>query len=248
MNAAIRSLPFLALATLTAPGDLLPQDVRGRDSSGFVAIFDGRTLSQWDGDPMFWRAENGMIVAESTPDRKVIRNTFLVWRGGTTRDFELKLEYRLTREANSGVQYRSKLRPDLGSWVMQGYQADLDGADRYTGQIYEERGRGFLAMRGAFTRRRAAADGGGQPIGTLGSDSTLKALLAPEGWNTLHIIARGNLIVQLVNGRMMSGLIDEDEPGRAMEGLLGLQIHTGPPMRIEFRNLRFRELAAQKSP
>ena len=125
---------------------------------------------------------------------------------------------------------------------MKGYQADLDGANQYSGQIYEERGRGFLALRGAFVRMRGAAEGGKQPIGSLGDAAELKALLKPDDWNALHIIARGNQIIQLVNGRVMSALLDEDEQGRALEGLLGLQIHVGPPMLVEFKDIFLKNL------
>lgn len=209
-------------------------------SRDFIAIFDGKTLSNWDGDSTFWRVENGTIIGESTPEKRVTQNTFLIWRGGTTGDFELKIEYRMTANANSGVQYRSSVLANVGQWAMKGYQADLDGANRYSGQIYEERGRGFLAVRGSFVRIGGASGGGNTPIGSFGDDSTLKALLKPGDWNSLHIIARGNTIIQVVNGRTMSAIVDEDEQGRAMDGLLGLQIHTGPPMKIEFRNVLFR--------
>jgi hypothetical protein len=238
-----RCLRLVLFGSLAVSGNLFSQQAQVRDgSAGFEAIFDGKTLNNWDGDPAFWRVENGMIVGESTPNKRVTVNSFLIWRGGTTRDFEFEVDYRLTANANSGVQYRSVVLANLGQWVMKGYQADLDGADRYSGQIYEERGRGFLAVRGSFTRVRDAATGGKTPMGSLGDDSALKALLKPGDWNSLHIIARGNLIIQLVNGRVMSALVDEDEQGRVLEGLLGLQIHSGPPMRIEFKNLWFRKL------
>lgn len=239
----IRYLCLAALGSLALPGALVSQDAGVRDSSnGFVAIFDGKTLNHWDGDPTFWRVEDGMIIGESTPEKRLTQNSFLIWRGGTTRDFEFTVDYRMTPNANSGVQYRSVVLANVGPWVMKGYQADLDGADQYTGQIYEERGRGFLAVRGSAVRMRGAAGGGKQPIGSLGEDAGLKALLKPGDWNSLHIIARGNLIVQLVNGRVMSMLLDEDEQGRALEGLLGLQIHAGQPMRIEFKNAWFKPL------
>lgn len=230
------ALPFTLAAQRAGRG--LAADA----TSGFVEIFDGRSLNNWDGDPVFWKVENGVIVAESTPDKRAASNTFLIWRGGTSRDFELKVEYRMTPNANSGVQFRSSLLSSVGRWAMQGYQADLDGANQYTGQIYEERGRGFIAVRGSFVRYKAAAAGGSTLIGSFGDDTTLKALLKPNDWNSLHVIARGNTIIQLVNGRVMSAVVDEDERGRAMEGLLGLQLHTGPPMRIEFRSLWFKTL------
>lgn len=226
------------VAFLLSRGTVQPE-ARALDT-GFVAIFDGKTLNRWDGDPAFWRVEDGTLIAESTPEKRVTQNSFLIWRGGTTRDFELTLDYRLSANANSGVQYRSMVLSNLGPWVMKGYQADLDGANQYSGQIYEERGRGFLAPRGAFVRMRGAKAGGKQPIGSVGDAAELRALLKRGEWNSLHIIARGNQIIQLVNGRLMSALVDDDEQGRALEGLLGLQIHAGPPMRIEFRNILFK--------
>lgn len=236
--AVVGSLALTATLAAQGPGRSLPTD----DPNGFVAIFDGKTLNNWDGDPVFWRVEDGVIVAESTPDKRVTVNTFLVWRGGTTRDFELKIDYRVTPNANSGVQYRSVELPNVGRWVMKGYQADLDGTNQYSGQIYEERGRGFLAMRGSFTRLGGAAGGGNKLIGSFGDDALLKAVLKPNEWNSLHIIARGNTITQIVNGRVMSAVVDDDEPGRSFEGLLGLQLHTGPPMKIEFRNIWYKKL------
>lgn len=239
----IRYVRLAALGSLALPGIPVAQEARTPDSTkGFVAIFDGKTLNHWDGDPALWRVEAGTIIGETTPDKRLTQNSFLIWRGGTTRDFEFKVDYRMTPNANSGVQYRSVVVPNLGQWVLKGYQADLDGADQYTGQIYEERGRGFLAVRGSFVRMGGAAGGGKQPIGSFGEDGALKALLKPNDWNSLHIIARGNLIIQLVNGRVMSALLDEDEQGRALEGALGLQIHAGQPMRIEFRNAWFKPL------
>ena len=110
-----------------------------------TSIFDGQTLNGWDGDPAYWRVENGAIAGETKPGASPKQNTFLIWRGGAPGDFELQAEYRLTG-GNSGIQYRSAELPDL-RWGMKGYQADIDAAQQYTGQIYEERGRGFLALR-----------------------------------------------------------------------------------------------------
>lgn len=242
-NRRVRLAVVGALALpITLPAQRAGRGVPADAISGFVEIFDGKSLDNWDGDPVFWRVENGVIVAESTPDKRAASNTFLIWRGGTTRDFELKIDYRMTPNANSGVQFRSTVASSVGRWAMQGYQADLDGANQYTGQIYEERGRGFIAVRGSFVRFNAASAGGNTLIGSFGDDTTLKAILKPNNWNSLHVIARGNTIIQLVNGRVMSAVVDEDERGRAMEGLLGLQLHTGPPMRIEFRSVWYKKL------
>ncbi len=124
------------------------------EESGFRPIFDGQSLKGWDCDPDFWRVENGAIAGESKTDHQPPQNIFCIWRDGKPADFELKLEYRLTgaSSGNSGFQYRSIERPDVAKWVMQGYQADIDAQQRYTGQIYEERARGFLALRGRLER------------------------------------------------------------------------------------------------
>ena len=215
-----------------------PSNLVVDDHAGFEAIFDGSSLTGWDGDPAFWRAEHGAIVGESTPDRRLTQNTFLIWRGGAPQDFELKCEYRLTA-TNSGIQIRSAQVPagaDIGKWVMKGYQADIDYQNQFTGQIYEERGRGFLAMRGQAVY---IADGARpRVIGTLQrSADELKAVIKPDDWNQVHLIARGNTIMQILNGAVSTIVVDDDARNRAMSGLIGLQLHVGEPMRVEFRNI-----------
>jgi hypothetical protein len=227
----------IAAATLAAQqgrGPMIPP----LEETGFVSIFDGNTLKGWDGDPVFWRVENGAIIGQTGTDKQPQQNTFLVWRGGSPADFELKLDFKLTG-FNSGIQFRSIEVPDI-KWAMKGYQADMDGEQRYTGQIYEERGRGFLAMRGQFTY----IPDGKKPalVGSLGNSDELKSTIKSEDWNALHLIVRGNTMVQLLNGRTMSMLIDDDKEGRKMDGLIGIQVHRGPPMKIEVRNIRLKTL------
>jgi hypothetical protein len=195
-------------------------------------------LNGWDGDPGFWRIENGTLVGQTTTDKQPAQNTFLIWRGGSPADFELKLQYKLTG-FNSGIQFRSIELPDI-KWAMKGYQADMDGEQRYTGQIYEERGRGFLALRGQFSY----IPNGGKPgaVSSLGDDKELKGLIKGDDWNDLHLIVRGNTIVQMLNGRVTSMLIDDDQAGRKMDGLIGIQVHRGPPMKIEVKNIRLKKL------
>ena len=209
------------------------------DMAGFESIFDGKTMNNWDGDPTYWRAEEGALVGESTPEKPVKQNTFVIWRGGTPKDFELKLEFRIN-STNSGIQYRSVALPDVGQWVLKGYQADIDIANNFTGMLYEERGRGFLAPRGQFNR--LAAGRVVKAVGSLGDSEAMKAHIKVNDWNLFHIIARGNTLIHVMNGVVMSILIDEDQEGRAMEGLLGMQMHVGPPMKVEFRNILLRRL------
>jgi len=221
-----------------------PQPLPFDDHQGFTQIFDGASLTGWDGDPRFWRAEGGAIVGQSTPENKIAENTFLIWRGGEPGDFELKLEFRIDA-TNSGIQFRSVRLPPgtegsggkvAGNWVMKGYQADIDFNNQWTGQIYEERGRTFLALRGQYAH--VTADGKPEVLGALEAlADQLKALVKQNDWNQVHLIARGNLITEIVNGHVTSVLLDDDPKGRAMKGLLGFQIHVGDPMKVEFRNI-----------
>jgi Domain of Unknown Function (DUF1080) len=222
-----------------------PQPLPFDNHEGFTSIFDGASLKGWDGDPKFWRAEGGAIVGQSTPDNKITENTFVIWRGGEPADFELKLEYRIDA-TNSGIQIRSVHLPAgttdggggtvAGKWVMKGYQADIDVNNQFTGQIYEERGRTFLAMRGQFGY--VAADGSVKTLGALQtSPDELKGIIKSNDWNQVHIIARGNMITEVLNGHVTSVLVDDDSKGRALKGLIGFQMHVGDPMKVEFRNI-----------
>ena len=218
------------------------------DRTGFEPIFDGTTLKGWDGDPAFWRVENGAIVGESTPQNAVKQNTFLIWGGGEPRNFELKVQFRIN-STNSGIQIRSANLTEgtqvgdtkiASKWVLKGYQADIDFGNQYTGQIYEERGRGFLAMRGQAVY---VADGAPpRIIGNLQNGDELKAIVKVNDWNQVHLIARGNTIVQVFNGSVTSIVVDDDVKNRALGGLIGFQMHTGPPMKVEFRNVWLKKL------
>ena len=219
----------------------LPLDLN--DRTGFEPIFDG-TMKNWEGDPTYWKAENGMLVGETTAANALKENTFVIWRGGEPADFELKLEVKMS-STNSGIQFRSQHVPPgegvTGKWVLKGYQADIDFDNRFTGMIYEERGRGIIMMRGQAVY--LGADGSRRVIANLQRNpDELKALIKPGDWNHIHIIARGNTLMNIVNGELMAVLVDDDAKARALKGLIGLQIHVGPPMRIEFRNIALKKL------
>jgi hypothetical protein len=226
MGVAAFAQPKMNIADLVKP---LPE-------TGFKSIFDGKTLTGWEGDSNFWRVEGGAIVGQTQTDKQPKQNTFLIWRGGKPANFELKLDYKLTG-FNSGIQYRSEELPDL-KYAMKGYQADIDGVQQWTGQLYEERGRGFLALRGQISY---IPDGGKSGlIGSLGSSDELKKLINADGWNQLHIIARGNTLIHILNGHVMAVVLDDDKANRKADGLIGIQCHLGPPMKIEAKNVRIK--------
>ncbi|MGB3779108.1 MAG: DUF1080 domain-containing protein [Tunicatimonas sp.] len=227
------------------------------DESGFVSIFDGKSLDGWAGDTTYWRVANGSLVGEITPDKLLKTNSFIIWQGGQPADFELKTEFRITENGNSGINYRSE-RLDTIPYALRGYQADIDGKNTYTGQNYEERKRTTLAYRGeqATVNSQPNADEAGSlranvknnawgnrvVTATLGESDSLKTLIRPEDWNECYLVIRGNRLQHYINGVLMSEVTDNDSVNRKMSGLLGVQVHVGPPMRVEYRNIRLKEL------
>ena len=228
-----------------------------QDEDGFVQIFDGKSLDNWEGDTTYWSVSDGNLLGKITPQTLLKTNSFIIWRGGTTGDFELKTEFRITENGNSGINYRSEELSDIPH-ALKGYQADIDGKNNYTGQNYEERSRTTLAYRGekvivnsqpnandpaslranvknnAWTTREVT--------GSLGSQDSLKSLIKSNDWNTCHIIAKGNRLQHFINGVLMSDVTDNDEVNRKSGGLLGVQVHVGPPMTVEYRNIRLKQL------
>lgn len=227
------------------------------NNNGFVEIFDGKTLNGWEGDPVYWRVEDGNLVGEITPATVVKRNTFIIWRGGTVANFELKVQYRITKGGNSGVNYRSEELSDL-KYAMRGYQGDIDAYDGkpYTGMNYEERGRTTLAKRGqkVVLPPVPAGDSLNAHIknnawtasivtGSLGNEDSLKALIKEPGeWNDYHIIARGNHLQHYLNGVLVCDVTDNDAAHAKMSGLVGVQVHVGPPMKVEYRHFMIKNL------
>ena len=226
-----------------------------RNKDGFVQIFDGKTLTGWEGDPTYWRVENGNLVGEITPSTLLKTNSFIIWRGGKPADFELTLEFKITKTGNSGINYRSVELPDIPH-ALKGYQADIDGANRYTGQNYEERARTTLAYRGEKVTVNTLANSSDSVkehvknnawtertvTGSIGSSDSLQTRIHAEDWNTCHLIIKGNRLQHYINGILMSDVTDNDTVNGKSEGLLGVQVHVGPPMRVEYRNIRLKQL------
>ena len=200
------------------------------------SLFNGEDLTGWDGDPRFWSVEDGMIVGQTTADQPAEENTFLIWKGDPVEDFRLTLDFRM-EGGNSGVQYRSQASED---WGMSGYQADMDAENQYTGMLYEEKKRGILARRG----QEVVVDSAGDinVTGSVGDPDSLGAQIDMAGWNQYEVIARGNHLIHKVNGNVTMELTDRQVEARADSGMVALQIHTGPPMKVEFKDIMLTRL------
>jgi hypothetical protein len=219
---ALTTLPALASTTHSA-------------EPGFKPIFNGTSLDGWSGDQRFWRVEDGAIVGETSKDNPAPGNTFLVWEQGEVDDFEIKLRFRMPTEyANSGVQIRSVRH---GTYVIGGYQPDLSN-DGWTGAMYEERGRGMLARRGEIA---VILPDGSRTASTFADGDKLHQLMNLHEWNEYHITARGRHIAIRLNGQRMSEIIDHGPEARSA-GLLAFQLHGGPPMRVEIKDVELRRL------
>ena len=179
---------------------------------GFRPLFDGKTLNGWDGDTRLWSVRDGTITG-STDNTKITHNTFLIYRAAPFKDFVLHAEAKL-RNHNSGIQFRSE---ELPEFVMRGYQADM-AEGNWWGSIYEEKGtRGVLVN---------------------GWKGKAEKVVKPDDWNTVEVSAQGDHLQVWVNGLLTADLHDS---ARA-EGLIGLQLHAGPAMQVQFRNIRIKEL------
>jgi type 1 glutamine amidotransferase len=209
------------------------------DDAGFKAIFDGKSLNGWKAPEMsYWSAVDGAIVGQSTEQNPVKDNQFLVWQLGQLDDFELTLKYRIsgTDSANSGVQIRSQVPPD---GHIGGYQADIDMAGQFAGALYDERGRGMLAERGQKTT--IGADGKRETV-AIGDAKTLMDIVKKGDWNEYGIVAGGNHITLKINGKVTAEVIDNDKKDSELSGVLALQLHAGPPMKIEFKDIELKRL------
>jgi hypothetical protein len=203
-----------------------------------LALFNGTNLDGWDGDPRFWKVENGCITGETTAEVTPEANTFLIWKLGEVDDFELTAEYKIDA-GNSGIQVRSFRLPDR-PWGIGGYQADFEAGDRYSGIIYGENFRGILADRGQQTK--IGEDHKPAVTGKTGEDEALQKAVKKGDWNEYRIVAKGFTLQNYINGQLTAEVTDEDGQMRRRGGLLALQLHAGPPMKVQFRNLKLKRL------
>lgn len=211
------------------------------EDEGFIPIFDGKSLDGWRGDSTYWSVKDGILTGVVTPETLLQQNSFIIWEGGRPRNFELKMTYRVSDKGNSGINYRSvPYSPQGQKFALKGYQLDIDGEGMWTGQNYEEKGREYLASRGEFTR--IGTDGKPCVVASVGDKDVLWNDINKDGWNVAHVIARDNVIIHIVNGRVMSIVVDDDTENRTEEGLIGVQVHVGPPMKIEYKDILLKVL------
>lgn len=225
----MRRIPtLLALALITACTAVDEDD-------GFTSLFNGTDLSGWDGDPALWKVENGIVIGTCEGPGAMENNSFLIWRGGTVEDFELRVTMRVVGDNNSGIQYRSRERPDIGPWVISGYQCDVHPAIEHTGMTYEEKGRGIFGLNG----KSVMLDPQGERWLTAEHEPVDVDV---SEWNEYTVIAQGNRLIHTVNGQLSSELIDCHDSGRSLQGLLAIQLHRGNPNRVEIKDLRIKNL------
>jgi hypothetical protein len=222
---------------------------------GFTPMFNGKDLTGWEGLPGAWGVVDGAITAESTPEKPCKAAHYLMWRGGKPGDFEMRTDFRLQGSgANSGIQFRSR---EVPNWDTSGYQADMENGDQWFGCLFEHT-RGGIAMRG----EKVVIDNDGKktvsPIAVpeqvqelITSGLTLSAALLRQvkkgEWNSYTIIARGPDITLKINDIVMCQVRDQQAGLAAKDGVIALQMHPGPPMKVQFKNIRIKMLDANSS-
>ncbi len=215
------------------------------EPSAMRSIFNGKDLSGWDGDPKLWSVKDGVIHGETTADNPAKGNTFILWKEGRTKDFDLRLSFRCNATNNSGIQYRSKHITDgkvNNAWVVRGYQHELRNEaalPNVAGFIYDEGGkRGRICLVGEQvtwepTGKKVVAS---DLIDAAGYEKLFKL----DGWNDVVIVARGNRIQHYLNGQLLIDFTDNAPELALSEGILALQLHAGKPMWVEFKNIRIK--------
>jgi hypothetical protein len=221
-------LVFVLLAGQLAAGEFRP-------------IFDGKSLAGWRARNMSYRSvRDGAITAESTAANPCTANQFLVWQRGEVADFELKLEFRMEgKSANSGIQFRSVISPE-GRAI--GYQADILQEGGWLGALCDENtGRKTLL---ASNGQKTVIDADGKRTSSrIGNPVKLKK---SGEWNDYHIVARGNHIILKVNGQKSAEVIDNETGHFDSKGILALQLRSGPPMKVQFKDIRLKRLRLEK--
>ena len=217
----------LILLSLLAFSALSAQD-------GFKPLFNGKDLTGWDGNPELWKVENGEIVGTTTGPEQLAYNQFLIWRGGVVKNFELKAKIKQAGN-NTGIQYRSKELPENGKWSIGGYQCDIHPAHPNNAMVYEERGRGIIVQNGLGV----VVDPEGKRW-LANEHDPVKVDIAE--WHEYTVIAQGNHLIHKIDGQVTIDLLDFELAKRSLEGLIAFQIHRGPAMKVQIKDVMLKEL------
>ena len=201
---------------------------------GFRPLFNGKDLAGWDGNPGLWSVQDGAITGKTTGPAQLKYNQFLIWRGGKVKNFELRLKVK-HQGNNTGVQYRSRELPENGTWSIGGYQCDMHPNPPYNAMVYDERGRGIITQNG----QRVVIDPSGQKWVT---DEHEPVKVDPSEWHDYTIIANGNHLIHQIDGKVTIDLTDHEEKARSLEGLLAFQIHQGPAMTVQIKDVMIKDL------
>ena len=245
----IRCLMLVALtACLALPTHAADPQSAPSEPAGMRSIFNGKDLSGWDGDPRLWSVQDGAIHGETTAENRANGNTFILWKEGTTKDFELRLSFRCNATNNSGIQYRSKhIAGDdaRNRWIVRGYQHEIRNETKLpsvAGFIYDEGGLAGGRGRTCLVGEQATwGENGKQVTGTLIDAAGFEKLFKLDDWNDVVIIAKGTHIQHYMNNRLILDFHDGHKSA-LLEGILAFQLHAGSPMFVEFKNIRIRDL------
>ncbi len=201
---------------------------------GFKPLFNGKDLTGWDGNPELWSVEDGCITGKTTGPEQLTHNQFLIWRGGVVKNFELRAKVR-QKGNNTGIQYRSHERPQAGKWSIGGYQCDIHPARPNNAMVYEEGGRGIIAQNG----QGVVIDPEGRRW--LASEHD-RVEVEIADWHEYTIIAKGNHLIHKIDGKVAVDLLDFEPAKRSLEGLIAFQIHRGPAMNVQIKDVMLKEL------
>lgn len=248
MKKLIQTLAIVALSSMAFTA-------ASADEAGFESLFDGKSLGKWEGDKEFWSVKDGAIIGQTSKENQPAdgKNTFLIYRGGSFDDFELHFKFKV-EGFNSGIQYRSV---DKGGFHVEGLQADFEALwhdikgsdakeDKFTGMFFEENGRMFMGQRGdvviVTSNPEDPKKSNNRKIGSVGDPKELEKVIKRDGWNDYTVIANGNTFIHIVNGRVLSIGIDEDDINFRKSGILAFQLHSGKPMKIEMKDIEIRKM------
>jgi hypothetical protein len=211
-------------------------NVVGQNGSKNVKLFNGKDLSHWRGDSRVWSAENGCIKGETTDELVIEQNTFLI-HDMTVSDFELTFKYKIIG-GNSGVQYRARII-DEDKFIIGGYQADMEAGIQYSGILYEEKGRGIIAQRG---EKVVVSKDGEKTVERFISNESVQKVINQDEWNNYKIVANGSHLQHYINGQLTIDVVDNETEKSVSSGVLALQVHAGPSMRVFYKKLILKKL------